>query len=190
RRSSHDRGRATPTSCTLYVRRHRGGRGHHHIDDVSLASGRLAPRHLENPAALLRRHGADRRPGQLSRRRHGMKILGVDPGGASGALAKLEVSPSSVTLFDVTDVPLIGSGARQRVDVIALQEWLLEHKLDLAFVERSQAMPKQGASSGFKYGRTTGALEAVITVCGIPLEIVEPSSSEQKFRLRRGDTKG
>jgi len=112
-----------------------------------------------------------------------MKILGVDPGGASGALAKLEVSPSSVALFDVTDVPLIGSGAKQRVDVIALQEWLLQHKLNLAFVARSQAMPKHD----FKYGRTTGALEAVITVCGIPLEIVEPSLWKKMFRLRGGD---
>src|SRR5262249_36664311 len=48
---------------------------------------------------------------------------------------------------------------------------------------------KQGASSGFKYGRTTGALEAVIIVCGIPLEIVEPSMWKKFFRLRGGDKK-
>jgi hypothetical protein len=32
-------------------------------------------------------------------------------------------------------------------------------------IERAQAMPKQGASSGFKYGRAVGALEGVITCC-------------------------
>jgi crossover junction endodeoxyribonuclease RuvC len=73
------------------------------------------------------------------------------------------------------------------VDVIALQEWLLQHGPAMAFIERAQAMPKQGASSGFKYGRATGAIEAVIAVCGIPLEIIEPSLWKKLFRLRGGD---
>jgi crossover junction endodeoxyribonuclease RuvC len=42
-------------------------------------------------------------------------------------------------------------------------------------IERAQAMPKQGASSGFKYGRATGAIETVITCCEIPMTIIEPS---------------
>ena len=32
-------------------------------------------------------------------------------------------------------------------------------------------MPKQGASSGFKYGRAVGAIEAAIMLCSIPVEI-------------------
>jgi len=54
-----------------------------------------------------------------------MKILGVDPGGASGALAIIEQTNGAPTaVVSVIDVPLVGSGARQRVDAIALQEWL------------------------------------------------------------------
>ena len=49
------------------------------------------------------------------------------------------------------------------------------HKPIRALIERAQAMPKQGASSGFKYGRAVGAIEAVITLCEIPVTIVEPS---------------
>src|SRR5262249_46209956 len=53
--------------------------------------------------------------------------------------------------------------------------------------ERAQAMPRQGASSGFKYGRGTGALEAIITICGVALEVVEPAIWKKTFRLRGKD---
>jgi hypothetical protein len=39
-------------------------------------------------------------------------------------------------------------------------------------------MPKQGASSGFKYGRAVGAIEAAITLCSTPVEIIEPFAAE------------
>ena len=117
-----------------------------------------------------------------------MKILGVDPGGASGALAIIEQTNGAPTVVvSVIDVPLVGSGARQLVDTIALQEWLLQHKLDIAFIERSQVMPKQGASSGFKYGRMVGALEITIIICSIAFEIIEPGKWKKFFHFRGGD---
>jgi crossover junction endodeoxyribonuclease RuvC len=48
-------------------------------------------------------------------------------------------------------------------------------------------MPKQGASSGFKYGRATGALEGVLACCEIPMTIVEPSVWKKFHQLRGGD---
>ncbi len=48
---------------------------------------------------------------------------------------------------------------------------------------RTQAFPLQGRSSAFKFGRATGALEAVITLCAIPLEIIEPSIWKRYFHL-------
>ena len=44
-------------------------------------------------------------------------------------------------------------------------------------------MPRQGASAGFKYGRAVGAIEAAITLCGIPVTIVEPSMWKRFWRL-------
>ena len=111
-----------------------------------------------------------------------MKIIGIDPG-LSGALARLEVANGDVTLVEVIDVPIVGSGAKQAVDVIQLQEWLLRHGPRHAFLERAQAMPKQGASSGFKYGRAVGAIEAAITLCSIPVEIVEPPAWKRFWKL-------
>src|SRR5215471_13620888 len=118
-----------------------------------------------------------------------MKIIGIDPG-LSGALARLEVANGDVTLVEVIDVPIVGSGAKQAVDVIQLQEWLLRHGPRHAFLERAQAMPKQGASSGFKYGRVVGALEAMLTVSTIAMTMVEPSKWKRHFHLQGADKEG
>jgi Holliday junction resolvasome RuvABC endonuclease subunit len=112
-----------------------------------------------------------------------MKVLGIDPG-IRGALAiVLQDSDSVAKLVDVIDIPVLGPGAKERVDIIAIQAWFSQHRPQIAFIERAQAMPKHGASSGFKSGRAVGALEAVITLSAVPLELVEPSQWKQFFHL-------
>jgi hypothetical protein len=85
------------------------------------------------------------------------------------------------------DIPTAGTGAKERIDVLAVHAWIIQHAPQYAFVERAQAMPGQGASSGFKYGRAVGALEAAVTCCGIPLTIVEPSMWKKFHGLHGAD---
>jgi hypothetical protein len=118
-----------------------------------------------------------------------MKIIGIDPG-YTGALAHLEVANGDTTLIDVIDTPITGSGAKQSLDPFPLQAWLLQHELRCAYLERAQAMPKQGASSGFKYGRVVGAIEATLAVCAVPMVIVEPGKWKKHFHLVGGDKEG
>jgi crossover junction endodeoxyribonuclease RuvC len=108
--------------------------------------------------------------------------LGIDPG-IRGGLAVVSNDGERVVMVDAIDIPAIGSGARERVDAIAVQNFIRRHAPTLALIERAQAMPRQGASSGFKYGRATGALEAAIVLSSIPIEIVEPSIWKRHWRL-------
>ena len=64
------------------------------------------------------------------------------------------------------------------------------HKPARALIERAGAMPKQGLSSTFKYGRATGAIEAAITLCSIPIEIVEASAWKRFWHLPGKDKEG
>jgi crossover junction endodeoxyribonuclease RuvC len=111
-----------------------------------------------------------------------MLALGVDPG-IQGGLAIVGNDGDRAVIVDVIDIPVIGSGAREYVDVIAVQNFIQQHAPSLALIERAQAMPRQGASSGFKYGRAVGALEAAIVLCAVPLEIVEPSAWKRFWKL-------
>jgi crossover junction endodeoxyribonuclease RuvC len=111
-----------------------------------------------------------------------MKALGVDPG-LSGALAIVETFNGVPTLIDAIDMPSVGTGAKARVDVIAEAQWIGKHAPSTAYVERAQAYPGQGASSGFSYGRAAGAIEAAITLCSIPMTLVEAASWKRRLHL-------
>ena len=116
-----------------------------------------------------------------------MKILGIDPG-IRGGLAIVAVNSSSAArLVDAIDIPVVGVGAKERIDVLALRDWVLTHRPEHAVIERAQAMPKQGSSSGFKYGRAVGSIEATVTGCEIPLTIIEPTAWKKFHQLRGGD---
>src|SRR5262249_56033696 len=90
-------------------------------------------------------------------------------------------------MTDSMGVPVVGGGAKERIDVLAIRSWVERHRPDHAVIERAQAMPKQGGSSGFKYGRAVGAIEAVIALCGVPLTIIEPTAWKKFHGLRGGD---
>jgi Holliday junction resolvasome RuvABC endonuclease subunit len=116
-----------------------------------------------------------------------VRIIGIDPGVHGGcAIIELE-NGAAPRLIDAIDIPTVGTGAKERIDVLALRTWIQTYRPDRAGIERAQAMPKQGASSGFKYGRATGALEAVLACCEIPFELVEPSVWKRAHHPRGGD---
>jgi crossover junction endodeoxyribonuclease RuvC len=119
------------------------------------------------------------------------RILGIDPGAVSGGCAIVEINNGAAPqLVDAIDLPVIGVKAKQRVNVLALRNWIQQHQPDHAVIERGQAMPRQGASSGFKYGRGCGALEATIQLLEIPLVIAEPSTWKKFFGLHSKDKEG
>jgi crossover junction endodeoxyribonuclease RuvC len=111
-----------------------------------------------------------------------MKYLGVDCG-LSGALAIVETYNGVPTLVDAIDMPCVGTGAKARVDIIAAAQWIAKHSPSTAYIERAQAFPGQGATSGFSYGRAVGAIEAVVALCSVPMILVEASVWKRRLNL-------
>jgi crossover junction endodeoxyribonuclease RuvC len=111
-----------------------------------------------------------------------MLVLGIDPGVHGGA-AIVDIGVDSTVLIDAIDIPIVGTKARQRVDVLAVRDWILAHQPQHALIERAGVMPRQGIASGFKYGRAVGGLEAVVALCNIPLTIVEPAVWKRRLGL-------
>jgi hypothetical protein len=100
-------------------------------------------------------------------------ILGIDPG-ITGGIAFLY--PNSVTAFDI---PTAGG----EVDVDELVRVVRANQVEFAVIERANAMPKQGASSTFKYGVAYGALRTVVALCNIPYRLVTPGKWKAHFHL-------
>ena len=119
-----------------------------------------------------------------------MRVVGIDPG-IRGALAVIVMTMDRpFQVVDAIDIPTIGTKAKERVNVHAVQGWILQHGPFRDFIERGQAMPRQGASSGYKFGRAVGAIEATIALCNVPLEIIEPSMWKRALRLKGKDKEG
>jgi crossover junction endodeoxyribonuclease RuvC len=111
-----------------------------------------------------------------------MKITAIDPG-LSGAACVIESVGGAVMLLSVIDIPVIGEGPRRRLDAVTFSRWLAEHSPTHAFVENGRAMPRQGVSSMFRFGRICGALEGVIAARGVPLTMVEPATWKKHLHL-------
>jgi len=110
-------------------------------------------------------------------------FLGVDQG-VNGGLAVVAIANGAApVLVECIDIPVVGTGAKERVDVAAIRNFIDRHRPVRALIERAQAMPRQGSSSGFKYGRAVGAIEATVALCSIPMEIVEPSAWKRFWHL-------
>lgn len=109
-----------------------------------------------------------------------MIILGIDPG-ITGAIAKLNGS-----ILEVDDIPVAG----KRVELQALLDKLwqyIENESDevRAFIERAQAMPKQGVVSTFNYGMTYGMLLAALAAAEIPYEEVSAAKWKRALRISK-----
>jgi crossover junction endodeoxyribonuclease RuvC len=112
-------------------------------------------------------------------------VVGVDPG-LVGALAAVEAA----RLLDVIDVPCVGVKGGQRVGALAIRNWIRQHAPVHCYIERAQGFPQQGRSSIFKFGRATGAIEAVLACCEIPLTVVEPAAWKRFHHLYGKDKEG
>ncbi|KKN19697.1 hypothetical protein LCGC14_0943180 [marine sediment metagenome] len=118
-----------------------------------------------------------------------INALGIDPG-ISGAVALLG-SDGSVRFWNT---PSIKTGGKRDYDSANMQELLLE-ALELAveaenlpkgtnveplglhlhaYIERAQAMPKQGVTSMFNYGKGFGLWLGLLRGIGIPHTLVSP----------------
>ena len=107
-------------------------------------------------------------------------VVGIDPG-ASGAAAIMNVRTkkvidciefSKVTLHELAD---------------RLEASKQESKLE-ALIENVHAMPKQGVSSSFKFGRRVGEVEGILVALMIPYSFVTPRIWQRDMRcLSKGD---
>src|SRR6516162_7770788 len=109
-----------------------------------------------------------------------MRFGGIDPG-ISGAIAFLD--PAAPQGLEVVDMPTLTLAAGKRaVDVHALAA-LLGSPVDHVFLERAQAMPKQGTTSMFNYGRSFGLIEGILAARGIPYTLVSPVSWKRALQV-------
>lgn len=116
-----------------------------------------------------------------------MQIIGIDPG-VSGAVAVLTESGRFVSVFDVPTVAANKSSNRQQVSPIDLANLIRSQLVNapadvVAVTENVAAMPGQGVSSMFAFGKSYGIILGVLAALGISTHIVTPAKWKGFYSL-------
>ena len=116
-------------------------------------------------------------------------VLGVD-GGVSGAWALLGDDGSLSVIDTPTRKETINGSDRNRVDLVAMLQYLRFHQVDLVVFEKGQELPRVGedgrrrAQSGmYEYGRGNGIQEGIVATLGLAYVTVEPQAWKRQLHL-------
>ena len=113
-------------------------------------------------------------------------ILAIDPG-AKGALAFFD--PDKGTL-DIVDCPTVevkrGAKTKAEISPQMLAAIIRSRTPVLAILEKVGAMPGQGVSSMFQFGRGVGMYEGVLAALQVPVTYVTPQTWQKAVGSRDG----
>ena len=111
--------------------------------------------------------------------------LGIDPG-ISGAIAVLDENEDIVQIFDMPTLEVVsGKSKKQRVNpqsIVSELRLFKDQRIE-ALIEQVNAMPNQGVTSMFSFGRSLGILEGVLAGLDIPYSLVTPSVWKKRMQV-------
>ena len=108
-------------------------------------------------------------------------FVGVDPG-VSGGLSIVLGKDRKAKFLTVRSMPTIKVDDKPTLNTMAL-ETFFPHPPFVAILEHVGAMPKQGVSSMFQFGRMFGAIEAMLDATAVEIVYVRPRVWKGYFGL-------
>lgn len=98
-----------------------------------------------------------------------MHVIGIDPGKSGGFAI---INGDGAVAFPWDD--------RSFVDEMC---GIILSDVGIAVVEKVSAMPGQGVTSMFTFGKSAGFIEGVLSACGIPYQLVPPQKWKKEYSL-------
>ena len=117
-----------------------------------------------------------------------MKFMGIDPG-AFGAVAILDKDSRELVVIDMPTLKVKrGPRVVNQVDAHMLADALRPHVTGetKALIEKVSAMPGNGVSSMFSFGRAAGIVEGVLAGLSVPFELIPPATWIKSMRTFGG----
>ena len=114
--------------------------------------------------------------------------MGIDPG-AFGAIAILDKDSRELVVIDMPTIKVKrGPRVVNQVDAHMLADALRGHVTanTSALIEKVHAMPGQGVSSMFSFGRAAGIVEGVLAGLSVPFQLIPPATWTKSMRTFGG----
>jgi crossover junction endodeoxyribonuclease RuvC len=113
--------------------------------------------------------------------------IGIDPG-LNGAIAFLDTEKGHLSVVDMPTFEVKRNNkAKREVNAAGLAHILAAaQKVQGIILERVGAMPGQGVTSVFSFGRSVGLVEGVLAAYLLPVSIVTPQAWQKAAGVRGG----
>ena len=103
-----------------------------------------------------------------------MIIMGLDPGTSGGiSIIKNERNQLPQIIYCLK-MPTVNMYGKKIVDTKTLHDSLNTFQIDISIIEKVHAMPKQGVTSSFQFGRSFGSLETIAYLLSKRVDYVAP----------------
>lgn len=117
-------------------------------------------------------------------------FIGIDPG-KSGAIAVFRPRLGRLDVFDMPTVEIVrNSKAKTELSPIMLANQLSDFQhlqpIPKVVMEKVGAMPGQGVTSMFAFGRSVGIVEGVLAAFCFPVTVVSPKLWQSACQVRDG----
>jgi crossover junction endodeoxyribonuclease RuvC len=120
-----------------------------------------------------------------------MIYVGIDPG-LNGAIAALDIENGELLVYDMPTLEVKRNNKLKRevsphglVDIFGPCD-IPVSKVQAVVLERVGAMPGQGVTSVFSFGRSVGIVEGVLAALGLSITIVQPQAWQKAVSVRGG----
>jgi len=104
-------------------------------------------------------------------------VIGIDPG-ISGAIAVFDWYTKK--LVEIIDMPTLevesGKTKKRHISAVSLANYLVGFTDTHIVIEKVGAMPGQGVTSMFNFGRSAGIIEGVVAALEMPNTYVAPAT--------------
>ena len=115
-----------------------------------------------------------------------MIYIGIDPG-LDGAIAYFNVEDGHLSIVDMPTFEVKRNNKLKReVNPAGVAHELTVANVGGVVLERVGAMPGQGVTSVFSFGRSTGIIEGILAAYEMPVSIVTPQVWQKAAVVRGG----
>jgi crossover junction endodeoxyribonuclease RuvC len=116
-----------------------------------------------------------------------MIILGIDPGSSGGIVAVKAESNVLPKIILAIRMPTVSIYGKKIIDTKKISLELSKFLIDISIIEKVHAMPRQGVTSSFQFGRNFGGLETLSYLFAKRVDYVAPAVWKKALGL--GTTK-
>ena len=103
-----------------------------------------------------------------------MNVLGIDSGKSGGVAVIKTQSYKIPEIIFAQRMPTLALNNKKIIDILSLKIDLEKILIDVAIIEKVHAMPRQGVTSSFQFGRSYGSVEALCQIITKRVDYVSP----------------